>query len=531
MGTLRLLGRLLGPLLGHRARYRAPAADGVRLAGSIASTVYLDDRAGVARKVYRASRPVQVLYWAAFQAPFPYGTRESALQTAAAVRELTGLLTRYWTGDDLVSRVTAIRFRENAGPSGLSQQGGGRWELESELVPGEEPRDNAEVAEELRFLRRRFAQAGLPTWQIDIENPHAHTNLIRRPDGRLRIIDLESTLVPLIQPIGRWPQMLRSGRAPLFDDLDYGRLRSYVAAERKGLAATLGADVLRLDAAIDAAEAWSREWKDAEPAIWGRLAGRLWRQPSPDRRRAPVRRRLAQAESLATAFVETALDRWLAEGRIPASEAAATRDRLREEGTRTGMRHLGMAVAVSVPLRFPLGSLTRCAMVLSFRRRARSAYQAGEIDEASYRSARETHTRLVALVALIPGLGAGAYLLSAPLRRSGNLAPLLLDQTLWHAPFGLYARLGLGTLVPTRVPALGPAFGPATRGARTMGAFFRHFGTHRLRLADVAVESPGGRRRLRWSPFPPAPTPLRAERDGRAGAGLAAGAIDRDFAA
>ena len=403
----RLLGRLLGPLLGHRARYRAPAADGVRLAGSIASTVYLDDRAGVARKVYRASRPVQVLYWAAFQAPFPYGTRESALQTAAAVRELTGLLTRYWTGDDLVSRVTAIRFRENAGPSGLSQQGGGRWELESELVPGEEPRDNAEVAEELRFLRRRFAQAGLPTWQIDIENPHAHTNLIRRPDGRLRIIDLESTLVPLIQPIGRWPQMLRSGRAPLFDDLDYGRLRSYVAAERKGLAATLGADVLRLDAAIDAAEAWSREWKDAEPAIWGRLA---------------------QAESLATAFVETALDRWLAEGRIPASEAAATRDRLREEGTRTGMRHLGMAVAVSVPLRFPLGSLTRCAMVLSFRRRARSAYQAGEIDEASYRSARETHTRLVALVALIPGLGAGAYLLSAPLRRSGNLAPLLLDQ-------------------------------------------------------------------------------------------------------
>ena len=191
------------------------------------------------------------------------------------------------------------------------------------------------------------------------------------------------------------------------------------------------------------------------------------------------------------------------------------------------MRHLGMALAVSVPLRFPLGSLTRFAMVLSFRRRARSAYQAGEIDEASHHSARETHTRLVALVALIPGLGAGAYLLSAPLRRSGNLAPLLLDQTLWHAPFGLYARLRLGTLVPTRVPA----FGPATLGARMMGAFFRHFGTHRLRLADVAVESPGGPRRLRWSPFPPAPTPLRAERDGSAGAGLAAGGIDRDFAA
>ena len=127
------------------------------------------------------------------------------------MRELTGLLTRYWTGDDLVSRVTAIRRR------------GERWELESELVQGEAPADNASVREELLFLRRRFEQAGLPTWQIDVENPHAHTNLIRRRDGRLRIIDLESTLVPPIQPIGRWPQMLRSGRAPLFDDVDYAR--------------------------------------------------------------------------------------------------------------------------------------------------------------------------------------------------------------------------------------------------------------------------------------------------------------------
>ncbi|PZC41609.1 MAG: Membrane-associated phospholipid phosphatase [Chloroflexi bacterium] len=248
--------RALRRRLRHRRRpIQVPQPGSPRITGSIASTVYLDDAAGLARKVYNPSLPVRALYWAAFQAPFPYATREPALRTAAAVRELTGLLTRYWTGDDLVARVTAIRRR------------GEQWELESELVQGREPANNAEIRDQLIFLRRRFAQAGLPTWQIDIENPHAHTNLIRRPDGRLRIIDLESTLVPLIQPLARWPQMLRDGRAPIFDDVDYVRLRAYIAAEHDQLAAALGPDLDRLLQAIDVAQTSALAWKSAEPAI------------------------------------------------------------------------------------------------------------------------------------------------------------------------------------------------------------------------------------------------------------------------
>ncbi|MEE9277975.1 MAG: phosphatase PAP2 family protein [Dehalococcoidia bacterium] len=428
----------------QRAWAGSPASgpDGVRLAGSIASTVFLDDAAGTADKVYRPSRPVRLLYWAAFQAPFPYSTRVEALRTAASVRELTGLLTRYWTGANMVAAVREIR-RED-----------GEYHFVTELVRGEEPADNAAIREELLTLRRHFAAAGLPTWQIDPENPHAHTNFVRTPDGELKIIDLESTLVPLIQPLHTLPRMLRSGRLPLFDDVDFERLRRYVEAEAAGLRAALGADgFARLEQAVADAEHASAVWKSQEPNVWGRAGQRVWRLLAWERRSAPVRRRLLRAEEFAMEFITKPLDRWVAEGRLSAAEAARVRSRLQSDATRQGMRHLGTAVIVSIPLRFPLGSLMRFALVLGFRYRAGRQYADGEINEALYRQARETHTWLVAAVALIPGLGAGAYLLSPVLRRSGNLIPLAVDQALYTLPFHLYARLRLGRLVPTR---LGP---------------------------------------------------------------------------
>jgi undecaprenyl-diphosphatase len=432
-------------------RPQAPRPDGIRLAGSLASTVYLDDAAGTADKVYRPSRPVRLLYWMAYQAPFPYAAREEALRTAAAVRELTGWLTRYWTGTDMVSPVREIR-RE-----------GGEFHFVTELVQGEEPADNATILDDLRRLRRHFAAAGLPTWQIDPENPHAHTNFIRTAEGELKIIDLESTLIPLIQPLSTWPRMLRMGRVPMFDDVDFEQLHDYVAGEAEDLRAALGADgFARLQGAIAEAEAYAMAWKSQEPNLWGRAAQRVWRRLAWERRSAPVRRRLLRAEEFAMDFVARPLDRWIAEGRISAAEAAATRTRLESDATRQGMRHLGTAVIISVPLRFPFGSLTRFALVLGSRYRAGQRFANGEISERAYRESRETHTWLVAAVALIPGLGAGAYLLSPSLRRSGNLVPLAVDQTLYKLPFGLYSRLYLGRLVPTRLglpkrPSIGVA--------------------------------------------------------------------------
>lgn len=246
----------LGRLKALRAKPTAPST-GVRLAGSIASTVYLDDRAGTAVKVYRPSRPVRLMYWAAFQAPFPYSSREEALNTAASIRKFTGLLTQFWTGHDMVAGVQAIR-RE-----------GGEFHFVTDLVSGEEPADNDEIKEELATLRRYFSQAGLPTWQIDPDNPHAHTNFIRTKDGQLKIIDLESTLIPLIQPLGQLPRMLRSGRMPTFDDVDFNQLNSYVKTNEAALRESLG------PADFDTLEREIAEGAHAKSRVEGRRAERV----------------------------------------------------------------------------------------------------------------------------------------------------------------------------------------------------------------------------------------------------------------
>ena len=272
-----------------------------------------------------------------------------------------------------------------------------------------------------------------------------------------------------------------------------------MAAERAGLAAALGPDLTRLDRAIEAGGGVGAGVEAGGAGDLGPDGGAGLARVGWERRTVPLRRRLAQAETLALEFVAKPLDRWVKEGRMEASEAEAIRGRLGEDATRLGVRHLGMAVAVSVPLRFPFGSLTRFAMVVSFRLRARSQYRAGEMDAASYRMARETHTWPVALVALIPGFGAGAYLLSPTLRRSGNLLPLVVDGTLYQAPFGLYRRLRLGRLVPTRLP---------------------RFWAPRLRLPEAAVE-------LARSPFAPAQWPFQPGPVARIGAP----ADESDFAA
>ena len=408
----------------------AVPADGVRLAGSIASTVYLDDRAGTAVKVYRPSRPVRLLYWAAFQAPFPYSSREEALRAAAWIREFTGLLTRFWTGQDMVSAVLDIRCQD------------GEFHFVTELVSGEEPADNDEIMDELRTLRRHFARAGLPTWQIDPDNPHAHTNFIRTPDGQLKIIDLESTLIPLIQPLTKLPRLFRIGRLPTFDDVDFERLDGYVAANEGALRETLGVEEFaRLERAIAQGHSCSDAWKSAEPNLWGRAGHRVWHWVDWDRRTGPIQRRLAKAEEYALEFITKPIDRRVAAGRMSETEAERLRDGLRSDGMRNAMRFLGMHVAVSF-LPGPPGtrSLARFGLVLFFRYRASRQYATGDIDEEGLREAHDTHTWLVAFAALIPALGAGAYLLSPAMRRQGNLVPLFIDQTLYKVPFRLYER-------------------------------------------------------------------------------------------
>ncbi len=418
-------------LLRRMRRRGRPAAPADRdIAGSIASTVYLDREAGTATKVYRPPRAVRWMYWAAFQSSFPYATREEALRTAAAVRELTGLLTQYWTGDNMVAGVTEIRCER------------GEFYFVTELVEGEEPRDNAEVRDVLLTLRRRFGEAGLATWQIDAENPHAYTNFIRTADGKLHIIDLESTLVPLIQPLNLLPAMFRMGRVPTFDDVDYAQLHRYVDERREDIAASLGAGgVEQLDSAIAAAEACAAAWKGAELNLWGRGAHRVWHWIDWERRSGPIRRRFGQSEDLALRFIMQPLDRWVAEGWITAEGAEGIRESLRSDGARKVLRFLGMHVAVSFTPGPPgTRSALRFGTVVALRTRDTFRYHQAEISREEFNESRRTHTWLVAIVGLVPAFGAGAYLLSPQMRRCSYIAPLVFDRMLHRLPFRLYYR-------------------------------------------------------------------------------------------
>ena len=75
-----------------------PAPNGIKIAHSIASTVYLDPQAGTAAKEYNPPLFIRALHRLSFQAPFSYQHNRDSLEAAAAKRVIVGLLTRHWFG-------------------------------------------------------------------------------------------------------------------------------------------------------------------------------------------------------------------------------------------------------------------------------------------------------------------------------------------------------------------------------------------------------------------------------------------------
>ena len=400
-----------------------------RIEHSIASTVVLDPEHGTATKTYNPPGLVRLLYWLAFQARFPYEGKEISLHAGEYRRKIASYLTRHRFGKDLVSPVIAMDCMH------------GNCSFVTEFVAGDKVENDDEAKEFLGQVAQTFADAGLGVWQINPRNPHAHTNLIRNADGDMIIIDLESAVVTPFPAPGQWRSALRLGTIPVFDDIDFGRLRAWANENVSALQTSLGRDGLaEFQDAIDQGEEVIRAWKDGELRIWGRLSSGLYRLFNWKAYFEHVRHALDGAPGAARHFVERGLKRWEAEGKIDAAEAATLRAQIASPEARSPLRHMGAHMILSEAIAIPipgLRSAARFSWTLLF-------WIKGWVERLLRRTAAKgrvnIHTPLVMMIALVPAFGAVSYLAARPLRR-GRLFRVIFDQAALKLPFKLYTRL------------------------------------------------------------------------------------------
>ena len=457
--------------MGTIAGTTAEVMSGVVITGSISSTVELDYNQGTAHKTYEPPGWVRALYRLAFQAPFPYTSNHAALEAAGLRRRIAGLLTKFWFGQDLVSPVLDIHDEDDE-----------RHGFVTELVRGSAPRDKRRARQFLKDLTKRFLAAGLPTWQVTPYNPRAVGNLIEKEDGGYRIIDLESNLVAPLVPISGIVGAIRQGNFPAFDDIDSARLDAYLTEHSDEIAQELGEDdSLALRESTAAYEKAAEEWHRGETRLLTRALRLLLKLVDVPTWIRGLRRTTDSGQAKAEKFVRGGIDAWVNEGHLTVAEAARLRRTLRTPEVATVMKHLGAHIAMSVPLRFPLGSLARAGWTLTMRIKAEWAALRRKQDPGA---ARQVHTLLVAFLGLIPGFGAGAYLAAKPLRSNRALAVIATDQLLRKLPLRLYARLHMSALTtwyarPAAPKTSGrrrPTVREVASGARIRAADLAHHG-------------------------------------------------------
>jgi len=403
-----------------------------RIERSIASTVVLDPERGTATKTYNPPGVVRLLYWLAFQARFPYDHNQASLHAAMYRRKIASALTIHRFGKDLVAGTTAADCML------------GECTFVTEYIAGEKVENDEETKLFLGQVAETFAEAGLGVWQINPRNPHAHTNVIRNHDGDLIIIDLESAVVTPIPAPGQWRSALRSGNIPIFDDIDFGRLRVYVSANEAEFAQSLGSDGLaQFKEDVDRGEEAIRSWQDSEPRLWGKLISGVYHLLDWKGFYKRFTHALKGADQAAENFLNRGIERWEAERRLSSSEAALLRSQVTSGECRNAMHHMGVHLVLSVALVVPipgLRSLARFTWTAIFWVKV----QAGRLLRRGPRTAARVsniHSPLVMVLALVP-LGGVAYMASRPLRRKA-LMRLMLDQVAIMLPFRLYSRLKL----------------------------------------------------------------------------------------
>jgi hypothetical protein len=310
----------------------------------------------------------------------------------------------------------------------------------------------------LRGLRLRFEQAGLPTWQIDPRQPRALDNVLQTEDGAYVVVDLESGLVSPLASLRTWGRALRRGLVPFYDEVFYDVTRAYVAREEEAMRAALGAArFAELAATLDEAEAATREWHASEPRLWSRLLRAAWVAVEVRRWRPRLRTGLAGSQERGLAWIDRAIATWEEEGRVSPEEATLLRRQVEAPTFQAMLPYLGAHIVVSIPLRFPLGSIARPLMVLGALATAGWRRLTRKSDGAAWELARSVHAPLVVTLAAVPGVGSFAYLAAKPVRANRLLLRALADAALRKLPWRVYERSGLDRLIARPAAGAAPA--------------------------------------------------------------------------
>jgi hypothetical protein len=395
-------------------------------------------------KIYSPGLLPRALYFAAFQAPFPYLRNRHALRAAAARRNLAAGLSTYWYGSSRVARVVNI------------DESRGQYGIRSEFVAGTAPTDAAAAKAFLVDLRGRFEESGCPTWQIDPRQPRAVDNLLEVAPGEYMIVDLESGLVAPIASPRTFLRGIRRGQFPLFDDVFVDMTRAYIDRHSAAIEAALGADGYRsLLADLDELEAEQKAWQASEVRLPARFVGGFrngWGYRTWPARLATLRSR---GEARSSEVMHRAVSAWVEEGRLTANQAETLRAQVDGAEIRSVMPHLGAHGVISIFLRFPFGSIVRPAWTLTSLLVATAALLLRQRSFAQWRLSFSIHNPAVLLVAAIPGFGAFAYLLAAPVRTNRLLVRAVADHLFLKVPGGFY-----------RESRFRRAIAPPARGAR-----------------------------------------------------------------
>jgi undecaprenyl-diphosphatase len=406
-------------------------------------------------KVYAPGLLPRTLYWLAFQAPFPYIRNVAALRAALYRRNLAGLLTEYWYGDNRVARATGIERTESG------------YALISEYVAGHAPRDRAAARAFLVDLRRRFEEAGLPTWQIDPRQPRAVDNLLESAAGSYHVVDLESGLVTPIASRSTWRQALRRGLTPMYDDVFFDITRAYLAREAWAMRAALGEEKFgRLQANLNAAELATATWHRGEPRLWCRLLRGLQSGFGITTWRARLAGRFAGSQEKAHEWIARAIQIWEYEGRVTTAEADAMRAHMNGAEFQAMLPHLGAHIVISILLRFPIGSIARAGWSIGALGTATVRLLLRRTDRKAWKQAWSIHSPLVIVLSAIPGFGTFAYLAAKPVRSNRLLLRATADALLRKLPWRLYRRSRLDRLIARNATQLDVAAAGSTDGRR-----------------------------------------------------------------